>query len=98
MSDSILRSKQDVLLKLFVHLSRDKQVLKIAELDNFENIITTKNEFKEIETEITDLLNDLTYHAVGKLDIRLNGIDETMINKIVCNIKTKNSSRLIMLK
>lgn len=88
MSDSILRSKQDVLLRLFLHISRDKQGLKIADLDNFENIITNKNEFKEIETEITDLINDVTYYAVGKLDIRLNGIDETIINKIVCNIIT----------
>ncbi len=86
MSDSILRTKQVVLLKLFGHLSGDKQGIKIFDLDNFENIITTNNEFKELENEIIDLINDLTYYALGKLDIRLNGIDETMINKLVCNI------------
>lgn len=87
MSDSILRAKQDILLKFFTHVSKDKQFLKVNDLDNFENIITNNNLFKEIEMEISDLLNDLTYYAIGKLDIRLNGIDETMINKIVCNIK-----------
>ena len=88
MTESILRVKQEVLLRFFGHFSRDKQFLKINDLDNFENIITHNIEFKELETEIVDLINDLTYNAIGKLDIRLNGIDETMINKIVFNIKS----------
>jgi hypothetical protein len=86
MSDSILKVKREVLLRFFEHISLNKQSITIPDLDNFEIIIVSNKEFKESENEIIDLINDITYYAITKLDIRLNGIDETMINKIVCNI------------
>jgi len=87
MSDSILKVKQEVLQKFFEYLSFDKVSIKINDLDHFEKIIKINKEFKELENEIIDIINDLTYYTIGKLDIKINGIDETMINKIVCNPK-----------
>jgi len=83
MSESILRAKEEKLLKLFNFLKAEKSIIKINDLDNFEKIITINKDFKEFEKEIIELINDMTYFSIGKLDIKLNGIDETMINKIV---------------
>jgi hypothetical protein len=83
MSDPILKYKQEVLLKFFNFLRGENTNINITNLDNFEKIAMINKEFKQMENEIIDLINDVTYFSIGKLDIKLNGIDETFINKIV---------------
>ncbi len=83
MSDSLPKNKQENLLRFFDIISSDKTIIKIQDIDSFEKDLIDNKELKDQEKEIIELINDLTYFAILKLDIKITGIDETLINKIV---------------
>lgn len=83
MSESFLKNKQAVLMRFFEYVSSDKSIIKMNDFDDLEKLVSSNKEFKDFEKSIVEMINDIVYFAIQKLDIKISGIDETQINKIV---------------
>lgn len=83
MSDSAVKNKSEILIKFFDFLSTEKNKILLSDFDSIEKLLIKNQQFSEISKDLIEHIDNLTYFTIIALDIKISGIDETLINKIV---------------
>ena len=84
---------ESILSDLFSFVSTDGQLITKKNLSDFE-IFINRNDFEDLHEDLIGFLNDLIYFTVNKLDIKVDVVDEGLINKkAISKIKNQKNGK-----